>query len=84
MTVFAAVIVLFGILVSWLLWKKSPQARFTRIGYGFITLGGVLALIWGPTHALPVGILALAVLVAGFLCGMIGTVRRELRLQPFD
>lgn len=84
MTVFAAIVVIFGALVSWLLWKKTPQARFTRVGYALITLGGVLALLWGLTKVLPLGFLALVVLVVGFICGMVGTMRKELRLQPFD
>ena len=77
-------IVAFGALVSLLLKRTSPRARMTRTGYGLVTLGGVLAIVWALTHLLILGIIGIAVLLAGGLYGAIGGIRKELRLTPFE
>ena len=77
-------IVAFGGLVSLLLWKKFPTARFTRMGYGLMTVGGLLAIAWVASHVLALGIAGLAVLLLGGILGMTGGLRKELRLTPFE
>ena len=81
MTVAAGVFVfLFGGAGAWLLAKRVPTARYTRIGYAAMGLGGLLFSIWALTHALAVGVAGAAVLAVGGVFGAIGAFRRELRI----
>lgn len=77
-------IVAFGGLFSLLLWKKFPAARFTRLGYGLTTLGGLLAITWGLVHVLAIGVASLVVLLLGGILGITGGMRKELRVAPFE
>ncbi len=82
MTVVAgAFLVLFGAAASWLLAAKFPAATFTRIGYGMMTLGGVLALVWALAGVLSFGVAAVIIVALGGLSGVIGALRKELRFD---
>lgn len=83
MTLIAGVfLVLFGAVLSWFLAVRFANANLMRIGYGVITLGGVLFVVWSVTTMLAFGIAALFVLLIGGLFGVIGALRRELRITP--
>ena len=83
MTLVAALFLLvFGSLGAWLLSVKFPQARYTRAAYVFMALGGVAFLIWIFSHLLGAGIAAIVLLVAGGTLGIIGAVRKEVRMLP--
>ena len=83
MTILAGVfLALFGGLTSWLLAARYPTARYMRIGYALMTLGGLMFVVWSVTMLLALGFVALVVLLLGGLFGVIGALRRELRVTP--
>ena len=83
MSVFAgAFLAIFGALISWLLAARYPAARFMRLGYGLMTLGGLLFVLWSFERLTAIGLGALAVLLFGGIFGIVGAVRKELRMFP--
>ena len=69
-------------MTSWLLGARYPSARYMRIGYGLMTLGGLMFVVWSLTTVNALGFVALIVLLVGGVFGIIGAVRRELRFNP--
>jgi len=76
-----AFLILFGGAASWLLATRFPKALFTRIGYGMMTVGGVLAIVWAFVGVLSFGVAAVVILMFGGLIGVIGALRKELRFE---
>jgi hypothetical protein len=76
-----AFLILFGAAMTWWLPRQFPRARYTRMAYGCTALGGLCFLIWAVGHLLPAGIVAVAFLVLGGVFGIVGVVRKELRLS---
>jgi len=76
-----AFLILFGGAASWLLATRFPTATFTRIGYGMMTVGGVLAIVWAAVGVLSFGVAAIVILTFGGLLGVIGALRKELRFD---
>ena len=73
------VLTLFGAFGAWFLALRFPNARFLRVSYALMSLGGALVVVWSLSKVLWVG-LAGAILVAGGACaGIAGAVRKELR-----
>lgn len=85
MTIFAGLFIfVFGALGVWLLARRFPGARFLRSGYGCMSGGGLLFVVWTLSKALPVGVIAGGLLALGATLGIVGTLRKELRLMPPD
>ena len=83
MTLFAAIFLfVFGSLGAWLLYVKFPEARFTRAAYIFMAIGGLAFMLWSFTHMLGAGIAAIVLLVAGGTLGIVGAIRKEVRMVP--
>jgi len=76
-----AFLILFGGAASWLLAARFPKALFTRIGYGMMTVGGVLAIVWAFAGVLSFGVAAIVILALGGLIGVTGALRKELRFD---
>ncbi len=76
-----AFLVLFGAAMAWWLPRGFPGARFTRIAYVFTAVGGVGFLIWAIWHLLPAGLAAVVCLVIGGIFGIVGFLRKELRVS---
>jgi hypothetical protein len=76
-----AFLVLFGGAASWLLAVRFPTAICTRIGYGMMTLSGVLALVWAIGDVLSFGVAAVIILALGGVTGIVGALRKELRFD---
>ena len=74
-----AFIAAFGAGGAWLLTAKFPAARFLRLGYALMAVGGVAFAVWGATHLLYAGIAAMALLAVGGILGIVGAMRKELR-----
>ena len=80
MTIFAGLFLLvFGALGTWFLAARFPSARFMRVAYAAMAVGGALFAMWGLVKFISVGIAAVAVLAAGGAIGAFGALRRELR-----
>lgn len=75
-------LLIFGLLGTWLLASRFPHARFVRAGYAFMAFGGLFAAVWGVWHRLEIGVTAAALLAIGGVLGVIGAVRREMRVLP--
>lgn len=71
---------LFGAAGAWFLTTRFPSAKFLRVGYTLMALSGALFLIWSTLKSVPVGVAAAALLAIGATIGIIGALRRELRL----
>jgi hypothetical protein len=69
----------FGALGAWFLTKRFPNARFLRAGYGLMSAGGALFVVWTLSKALAVGVAAAAILAVGAVAGVVGALRKELR-----
>ena len=81
MSVFAGVFLfVFGGLGVWLLSARFPNARFLRIGYIFMSLGGLGFAAWALTHSLWIGLSGMVLLLIGGIAGAIGAFRKEVRL----
>ena len=76
-----AFLALFGAAGTWLLSKRFPNARFLRVGYALMALGGALFVAWSLTKLLVIGVAAAAVLAAGGIAGVCGALRKELRME---
>jgi hypothetical protein len=76
-----AFLLLFGAAMVWWLPRGFPEARYTRIAYVFTALGGLGFLIWAILHMLPAGVAAVIFLVLGGIFGIIGFMRKELRVS---
>ena len=76
-----AFLILFGGAASWLLATRFPKATFTRVGYGMMTAGGVLAVVWASAGLLAFGVAAIVILALGGLTGVVGALRKELRFD---
>lgn len=75
-----AFLLVFGAAMAWWLPRGFPEARYTRIAYVFTALGGLGFTIWAITHVLPFGVAAVIALVLGGIFGIVGFVRKELRV----
>ncbi|MHB8145717.1 MAG: hypothetical protein ACYDGM_00445 [Vulcanimicrobiaceae bacterium] len=53
-----------------------------RVGYALMTLGGFLFVVWSFEHLMAIGLVALFVLLFGGIFGIVGAVRKELRILP--
>ncbi len=83
MTLVAALFLfVFGSLGAWLLYVRFPNAHFTRAAYIFMALGGLAFMAWIFSHLLGAGIAAIVLLVAGGTLGIVGAVRKEVRMVP--
>ena len=83
MSVFAGLFLfVFGGLGAWLLNVRFPNARFLRTGYALMSLGGLIFFAWAMWHSLVVGICGIIVLLIGGVSGVIGAVRKEVRILP--
>ena len=71
---------LFGAAGAWLLTTRFPSAKFLRVGYALMALSGALFLVWSASRIMAVGVAAAALLAIGAMIGIIGALRRELRL----
>lgn len=71
---------LFGAAGAWLLTTRFPSAKFLRVGYALMAISGALFLIWSASRIVAVGVAAAALLAVGATIGIIGALRRELRL----
>lgn len=81
MSVFAGLFLfVFGGLGVWLLSARFPNARFLRIGYVFMALGGLVFAAWALTHYLALGLGGMALLLVGGVAGAIGAIRKEVRM----
>ncbi|HVA34076.1 MAG TPA: hypothetical protein VNG31_07990 [Candidatus Baltobacteraceae bacterium] len=80
MTIFAGLFLLiFGAFGTWFLATRFPSARFMRVAYAAMAVGGALFVIWGFVKLISIGVAAVAVLAAGGAIGAFGALRRELR-----
>lgn len=70
----------FGAAGAWFLTTRFPSAKFLRVGYAVMALSGILFLVWSALKILAVGVAAAALLGTGAAIGIIGALRRELRL----
>lgn len=70
----------FGAAGAWFLTTRFPSAKFLRAGYALMALSGALFLVWSVTKIMPMGLTAAALLAVGATIGIIGALRRELRL----
>jgi hypothetical protein len=73
-------LMVFGGAGAWVLTTRFPSAKFLRVSYAVLALSGALFLIWVFAHALAIGIAAAALMGLGAATGIIGALRRELRL----
>jgi hypothetical protein len=73
---------IFGSFGTWLLATRFPRAYFLRTGYVFMALGGACGALWGARQSIDFGIVAVAMLFIGGLLGVIGALRREVRVTP--
>lgn len=73
---------IFGGLGVWLLTVRFPNARFMRIAYALMSLGGIVFVAWALTHSIVLGIAGIVLLVAGGVTGAIGALRKEMRVFP--
>ena len=72
----------FGALGTWLLRAKFPHARFMPIGYVLMSLGGLVFVGWTLTHAMSLGVVGVILLVAAGILGIVGALRKEVRVVP--
>lgn len=72
----------FGGLGTWLLFARYPNAHFTRAAYVFMSIGGVVFVVWALSHLISIGIAGVVMLGLAGICGIIGAVRKEMRLAP--
>jgi hypothetical protein len=70
----------FGALGAWFLSARYPDARFLRVGYALMSAGGGLFVVWALSKILIVGVAAAAVVAIGAFAGVIGALRKELRV----
>ena len=71
----------FGGASAWFLATRFPSARFLRVGYALMAVSGALFLVWAIWHALLLGIVAASTLAIGAIVGIVGAVRREMRMS---
>lgn len=80
MTVAAGVVLgVFGGLGSWFLARNFPGARFLRVSYALLGIGGVLFVAWALSKVLALGAGAAVLVAAGGVSGVAGALRKELR-----
>lgn len=73
---------IFGGLGTWLLVTRYPEAHYTRAAYVFMGIGGLVFVAWSLSHLIGIGVAGVALLVIGGVCGVIGWVRKEMRVFP--
>jgi hypothetical protein len=73
-------LMVFGAAGAWFLTTRFPSAKFLRAGYATMAASGILFLIWSLIHVVPVGVAAAVLLGTGAAIGIVGALRRELRL----
>jgi hypothetical protein len=71
---------LFGAAGAWFLTTRFPSAKFLRVGYAMMAVSGVLFLLWSALKLVAIGVAAAGLLGVGATIGIIGALRRELRL----
>jgi hypothetical protein len=80
-TLFAGIfLTLFGAAGAWFLTTRFPSAKFLRTGYAIMAISGLLFLTWAALKILPIGVAAAVLLGAGATIGIVGALRRELRV----
>ena len=77
-----AFLFLFGAFGVWLILTRYPKAHFMRTGYVFMSLGGLISVMWGLTHTLVLGVAGMVLLLVGGASGVLGALRKELRMLP--
>lgn len=83
MTLAAAIFLfIFGSLGAWFVFMRYPRAHFTRAAYVFMGIGGLAFIAWWFSHLLGAAIAAMLLLLAGGTLGVIGALRKEVRLLP--
>jgi hypothetical protein len=73
-------LMVFGAAGAWFLTTRFPSAKFLRVGYTLMALSGTLFLVWTVFKIVPLGLAAAALLGIGATIGIVGALRRELRL----
>ncbi len=73
-------LMVFGAAGAWFLTTRFPSAKFLRAGYTLMALSGALFLIWSASRIMVVGVAAAALLAIGATIGIVGALRRELRV----
>ena len=73
-------LMVFGSAGAWFLTTRFPSAKFLRVGYTLMALSGALFLVWTVIKIVPIGVAAAGLLGVGATIGIIGALRRELRL----
>lgn len=76
-----AFLFLFGAAMAWWLPRGFPQARYTRVAYVLTAIGGLGFLVWALAHVLAAGVTAVFFLLVGGIFGVVGYVRKELRVS---
>ncbi len=72
----------FGGLGMWLLRAHFSHARVLPVSYALLSLGGLAFTLWALVHVLAIGIAAAALLVLAGALGIVGAMRKEIRMFP--
>ena len=78
-TAAGVVLVVFGALGAWFLARNFPHARFLRLSYALMAIGGALFVAWSVSKVLALGAGAAVLVAAGGVLGVAGALRKELR-----
>lgn len=78
-TAAGVVLAIFGALGAWFLTRYFPHARFLRVSYTLMAIGGVLFVAWSLSKVLALGVGAAVLVAAGGISGVAGALRKELR-----
>ena len=82
MVVFAGIFLLvFGAAGAFFVNKVYPNAKFMRLGYVLMSTAGVVFIYWAGTRATMAGLAAAIVLALGAVLGIVGALRKELRMR---
>jgi hypothetical protein len=73
------VLTVFGGLGAWFLARHFPHARFLRLSYALLAIGGLLFITWSLSKVLAFGAGAALLVAAGGILGVAGALRKELR-----
>jgi hypothetical protein len=81
MTMLAGIfLTVFGAAGTWFLFKRFPHAYCLRSGYALMAVGGFAFVAWTLSKVLVLGIAATALLAVGAIVGIVGALRKELRV----
>jgi hypothetical protein len=73
---------LFGAIGTWWSLTRFPHAHFTRASSVFMSISGIVFVIWIFTQTIGVGLAAFALLLFSGVSGAIGAIRKETRALP--